>query len=148
MTQIRQQTHKMLVNLICFLLLFTQSTHLIYSSALTLPVFRRHFKHYYFFPLCLPWFHCTNHQNWKYHAVHLTRSSPAPTISSLLHSCLVLVFILVHVHSANAALITYSPILLNRFTNLNLPTKNTHPIYSTNLPTKFIQSIYSPNFFT
>ena len=40
-----------------------------------------------FFPWCLPWFHCTNHQNWKYHAIHLTRSSPAPMISSLLHSC-------------------------------------------------------------
>ena len=36
---------------------------------------------------CIPWFHCTNHQNWEYHVVHLTRSSPAPTISSLLRSC-------------------------------------------------------------
>ena len=54
------------------------------SSALTFPVFIRHLKHH-FFLWCLPWIHCTNHQNWKYHAVHPTRSSPAPTISSLSH---------------------------------------------------------------
>ena len=41
------------------------------------------------FPWCLPWFRCTGRQNWvslQCHVVHLTRSSPAPTISSLLHS--------------------------------------------------------------
>ena len=39
-----------------------------------------------FFSWCLSWFHCTNHQSrnpLQYHAVHLTRSSPAPTISWL-----------------------------------------------------------------
>ena len=43
-----------------------------------------------FFPWCLPWFRCTGHRNryhLQYHAVHLTRSSPAPTTSLLLHSC-------------------------------------------------------------
>ena len=42
------------------------------SSALTLPVFRRHLKHHLFLDayqcslmptLVSPWFHCTNHQN-------------------------------------------------------------------------------------
>ena len=53
--------------------------------------------------LLLPWLHCT-HQNRRYHAVHLTRSSPAPTISSLLHRARVLL----HTGAwASAALLTY-----------------------------------------
>ena len=56
------------------------------SSALTLPVFRRQAP---FIPSCLPWIHYTDHQSrnlLQYHVVHLTRSSPAPTISRFLHS--------------------------------------------------------------
>ena len=59
-----------------------------------------------FYFWCLPWFHCTNHQNWNYHAVQLMRSSPAPTISSLLHSC-IFARVLLHTGAcAKAALLT------------------------------------------
>ena len=55
----------------------------------------------------MSWFHCTNHQKFKAScAVHITRSSPAPTISSLLNSCSGLA---THWRKccANAALLTY-----------------------------------------
>ena len=56
------------------------------------------------FPWCLPWLHFTNYQNRRYHAVHLTRSSPAPTISSLSH----IARVLLHTGAwASAALLTY-----------------------------------------
>ena len=56
------------------------------SSASTLPVFRRQAP---FIPSCLPWIQYTDHQSrnlLQYHVVHLTRSSPVPTISWFLHS--------------------------------------------------------------
>ena len=65
---------------------------------------------------------CTNHQNRRYHAVHLTRSSPAPTISSLSH----LVRVLLHTDAwVSAALLTYLLTYCSRVLNLlNLPSGN------------------------
>ena len=101
------------------------------SSALTLPVFRRHPKAP-LFPWCLPWLHCTNHQNRRYHAVHLTRSSPAPTISSLLHPA----WVLLHTGAwASAALLTKNwflgcslnmKIIINTFFSVNYITSFFH----------------------
>ena len=72
-------------------------------------------------PRCLPWFHCTNHKNrnlLQFHALHLTRSSLAPTISSLLHSWRVLL----HTGAcANAVLLTY--LLFAWHFNISTPTQ-------------------------